>query len=82
MRATPMRCRKTTPNYAKKIDGRLKKLKVGFVLRFGDHPIDIEVAAMVTKAAREFERLGCKVEEAHGRPSPMPMPAAPSSFIG
>ena len=39
-------------NYAKKIDGKLKKLKVGFVLRFGDHPLDIEVAALVTKAAR------------------------------
>ena len=50
-------------NYAKKIDGKLKKLKVGFVLRFGDHPLDIEVAALVTKAARTFEKLGCKVEE-------------------
>lgn len=50
-------------NYAKKIDGKLRKLKVGFVLRFGDHPLDIEVAALVTKAARQFEKLGCKVEE-------------------
>jgi len=33
------------------------------VLRFGDHPIDIEVAALVTKAAKQFEKLGCKVEE-------------------
>jgi len=52
-------------NYAKKLDGKLKKLRVGFVLRFGDHPLDIEVAALVTKAARDFEKLGCKVEEAH-----------------
>jgi aspartyl-tRNA(Asn)/glutamyl-tRNA(Gln) amidotransferase subunit A len=51
-------------NYAKKIDGRLRKLRVGFVLRFGDHPLDIEVAALVSKAARAFEKLGCKVEEA------------------
>jgi len=51
-------------NYAKKLDGKLKKLRVGFVLRFGDHPLDIEVAALVTKAARDFEKLGCKVEEA------------------
>ena len=65
-------------DYAKEIDGKLKKLKVGFVLRFGDHPLDIEVAALVTKAARQFEKLGCKVEEVDGRPSPMPMPAAPS----
>ena len=32
-------------DYAKKLDGKLKKLKVGFVLRFGEHPLDIEVAA-------------------------------------
>jgi aspartyl-tRNA(Asn)/glutamyl-tRNA(Gln) amidotransferase subunit A len=51
-------------NYAKKVDGKLKKLRVGFVLRFGDHPLDIEVAALVTKASRTFEDLGCKVEEA------------------
>lgn len=50
-------------SYAKKIDGKLKGLKVGFVLRFGDHPVDIEVAALVTNAARIFEKLGCKVEE-------------------
>ncbi|WP_422001009.1 amidase [Reyranella sp.] len=50
-------------DYARKLDGKLKKLKVGFVLRFGDHPLDIEVAALVTRAARQFEALGCKVEE-------------------
>jgi aspartyl-tRNA(Asn)/glutamyl-tRNA(Gln) amidotransferase subunit A len=50
-------------NYARKIDSKLKKLRVGFVLRFGDHPLDIEVAALVTRAARDFEKLGCKVEE-------------------
>src|SRR5262245_11922938 len=50
-------------DYAEAIDGKLKKLKVGFVLRFGDHPLDIEVAALVTKAAKQFEKLGCKVEE-------------------
>ena len=37
-----------------------RKLKVGFALRFGDHPLDIEVAALVTKAARTFaDELGC-----------------------
>ena len=33
------------------------------MLRFGDHPLDIEVAALVTKAAKQFEKLGCTVEE-------------------
>lgn len=51
-------------NYVRALAGDLKKLKVGFVLRFGDHPLDAEVAALVTRAAREFAKLGCKVEEA------------------
>ncbi|MBV8392114.1 MAG: hypothetical protein JOY81_02925 [Alphaproteobacteria bacterium] len=50
-------------DYAKAMKGKLGKLKVGFVLRMGDHPIDIEVAALVTKAAKRFEKLGCVVEE-------------------
>lgn len=50
-------------DYTKKLTRLPKKLKIGFALRFGDHPLDIEVAAMVTKAARDFEALGCTVEE-------------------
>ena len=50
-------------DYTKKLTNLPKKLKIGFALRFGDHPLDIEVAAMVTKAARDFEALGCTVEE-------------------
>ena len=49
--------------YAKAIGGKLKRLKVGLALRFGDHPLDIEVAALVSRAARAFEELGCTVEE-------------------
>jgi aspartyl-tRNA(Asn)/glutamyl-tRNA(Gln) amidotransferase subunit A len=50
-------------DYAKALGGKLKGLKVGFMLRMGDHPIDIEVAASVTKAAKAFGKLGAKVEE-------------------
>jgi len=50
-------------DYTQKLTRLPKKLKIGFALRFGDHPLDIEVAAMVTKAARDFEALGCTVEE-------------------
>jgi aspartyl-tRNA(Asn)/glutamyl-tRNA(Gln) amidotransferase subunit A len=50
-------------DYTKKLGKLPKKLKVGFALRFGDHPLDIEVAALVTKAAKQFEALGCSVEE-------------------
>lgn len=51
-------------DYSRKLGKKLKNLKVGFVLRFGDHPLDIEVASLVTKAARRFEALGCTVEQA------------------
>ncbi|TAJ37684.1 MAG: amidase [Reyranella sp.] len=50
-------------DYTKKLGKLPKKLKVGFALRFGDHPLDIEVAALVTRAAKQFEALGCIVEE-------------------
>ena len=51
-------------DYVKKIDGKLKKLKIGLVLKFGDHDLDPEVSALVTKAAKTFQKLGCDVEEA------------------
>ena len=50
-------------DYVKALKGKLGKLKVAFILRMGDHPLDIEVAAMATKAAKRFEKLGCNVEE-------------------
>eukprot|EP01036_Dinobryon_divergens_P014206 gene14206-19182_t len=50
-------------DYTRKLGRLPRKLKVGFALRLGDHPLDIEVAAMVTKAARDFAALGCTVEE-------------------
>jgi aspartyl-tRNA(Asn)/glutamyl-tRNA(Gln) amidotransferase subunit A len=65
-------------DYAMKLGGKLKKLRVGFVLRFGDHPIDIEVADLVTKAAKRFEKLGCKVEEAK---APYPYADAGGAFV-
>ena len=34
------------------------------MLKFGDHPLDPEVADIVPAAARHFEELGCHVEEA------------------
>lgn len=51
-------------DYVRKLGGKLKKLKVGLVLRFADHPLDAEVEALVRKAAGTFEKLGCSVEEA------------------
>jgi aspartyl-tRNA(Asn)/glutamyl-tRNA(Gln) amidotransferase subunit A len=65
-------------NYAKKLDGKLKKLKVGFVLRFGDHPLDIEVAALVARAAKSFADLGCSVEEVE---APFPYADAGRAFV-
>jgi aspartyl-tRNA(Asn)/glutamyl-tRNA(Gln) amidotransferase subunit A len=65
-------------DYARAIDGKLKKLRVGFVLRFGDHPLDIEVAAAVTRAAKAFAGLGCKVEEIE---APFPYAEASRAFV-
>ena len=50
-------------DYVKALKGKLKKPKVAFLLRMGDHPLDIEVAALVTKAAKRFAKMGCLVEE-------------------
>ena len=65
-------------NYVRALNGDLKKLKVGFVLRFGDHPLDAEVAELVTRAAKEFAKLGCKVEEVQ---APYPYAEASRAFI-
>jgi aspartyl-tRNA(Asn)/glutamyl-tRNA(Gln) amidotransferase subunit A len=51
-------------DYAKALKGKLGKPRIAFVLRMGDHPLDIEVAALVTGAAKRFEEMGCIVEEA------------------
>ncbi|HYD07280.1 MAG TPA: amidase [Reyranella sp.] len=45
-----------------------KKPRVAFLLRMAEHPLDLEVAAMVTKAARRVEKLGCTVEEVDAPP--------------
>lgn len=50
-------------DYVEALKGKLKKPRIAFVLRMGDHPLDIEVAALVTKAAKRFEKMGCLVEE-------------------
>jgi aspartyl-tRNA(Asn)/glutamyl-tRNA(Gln) amidotransferase subunit A len=47
-----------------------RKPKVAFLLRMSEHPLDLEVAAMVTKAARQVEKLGCAVEEIDAPPFP------------
>jgi len=66
------------PDYARKIGRRLKKPRVAFILRMGDHPVDIEVAALVTKAVKRFEELGCAVEEAE---PPFPYADAQRAFV-
>lgn len=45
-----------------------KKPRVAFLLRMSEHPLDLEVAAMVTKAAKQVEKLGCAVEEIDAPP--------------
>ena len=57
-------------DYVKALKHKLKKPRIAFLLRMCEHPLDIEVAAMVTKAARQVEKLGCKVEEIEAPPFP------------
>src|SRR3954467_7349693 len=55
-------------DYGKALKRKPKKPRVAFLLRMSEHPLDIEVAAVVTKAARRVEKLGCKVEEIDAPP--------------
>ncbi|WP_428674497.1 amidase [Reyranella sp.] len=57
-------------DYVKALKHKLKKPRIAFLLRMSEHPLDIEVAAMVTKAAKQVEKLGCKVEEIDAPPFP------------
>ena len=55
-------------DYLKALKHKPKKPKVAFLLRMSEHPIDIEVASMATKAAKQVEKLGCAVEEIDAPP--------------
>ena len=57
-------------DYVKALKHKLKKPRIAFLLRMSEHPLDIEVAAMVTKAAKQVEKLGAKVEEIDAPPFP------------
>jgi aspartyl-tRNA(Asn)/glutamyl-tRNA(Gln) amidotransferase subunit A len=51
-------------DYAARLRQDLRGLKVALIVRHGEHPVDDEVAAPVTAAARRFAEMGCIVEEA------------------
>jgi len=51
-------------DYTAHLKSGAKGLKVGFILKYGDYYQDPSVAEKVTAAARQFEALGCTVEEA------------------
>lgn len=55
-------------DYVKALKRLPKKPRVAFLLRMSDHPLDIEVAAMVSKASRQVEKLGCTVKEIDAPP--------------
>ena len=57
-------------DYVKALKSKLKKPRVAFLLRMSEHPLDIEVAALVTKAAKRFDKMGWKVEEIDAPPFP------------
>jgi aspartyl-tRNA(Asn)/glutamyl-tRNA(Gln) amidotransferase subunit A len=51
-------------DYATMLGASVIGKKVALMIGQGDHPVDAEVAAAVSAAARQFEALGCVVEEA------------------
>ncbi len=57
---------------------RPKKPRVAFLLRMSEHPLDIEVAALVTKAVRRCEKMGWQVEEVT---APFPHADAGRAFV-
>jgi aspartyl-tRNA(Asn)/glutamyl-tRNA(Gln) amidotransferase subunit A len=57
-------------DYVKALRRKSKKPRVAFLLRMSEHPLDLEVAALVTKAAKRFDKMGCKVEEISAPPFP------------
>jgi aspartyl-tRNA(Asn)/glutamyl-tRNA(Gln) amidotransferase subunit A len=62
-------------DFAKALKQKLRKHKpkeprAAFLLRMSDHPLDIEVAALVTKAAKRFDKMGWRVEEIAAPPFP------------
>src|SRR5438045_139239 len=57
-------------DYLKTLGAKLKKRRVAFLLRMSEHPLDIEVAALVTKAAKRFDKMGFEVEEITAPPFP------------
>ena len=65
-------------DYTNKLGSKLKKPRIAFILRMGDHPLDIEVASSVTRAARRFEELGFAVEEVE---PPFPYADAARCFV-
>ncbi len=65
-------------DYAARLDKKPKKLRIAFVPRFGDHPVDIEVAAATARAARRFQDLGYQVEQVD---APFSYAAASRAFV-
>lgn len=51
-------------DYVKALRQTPRKPRAAFILRMGEHPLDIEVAALATAAVRRLDKLGWKVEEA------------------
>ncbi len=57
-------------DYVKALKHKHKKPRVAFLLRMSEHPLDIEVAALVTKAAKRVAKMGWEVEEITEPPFP------------
>ena len=55
----------SAPSFAEDIEGGIAGLRVAWSLDLGYAQVDPEIAELTAAAARRFEDLGCRVEEAH-----------------
>ena len=61
----PISLPKTQDDYSRAINSRNKPRKVAFSSDLGVTPVDPEIKEICSTAAKNFEELGCIVEEAH-----------------
>ena len=59
----PMSLKDEVPDFVSGLDDGIRGLKVGWTPDYGYAPVEPEVLEISSRAARQFEELGCSVEE-------------------
>lgn len=61
----PTSLRESPPNYISALDKDVTGLRIAWSSDFGFADVDSEVLSVTQKAAKEFENMGCRVEDAN-----------------